>query len=144
MAWCSRLAMSHYMSQCGTRSMSPYSVPRPAWVYTVMIYNDIYWFVNYWCFLYTLWWFHDKEMFSTLLALCEENKPFTDGFPSQRVSYVELWICGDIGWTSCWTNTALSMTLDTMVLIWHHCNYNTAYFWYLVISSQKVLTIDNP
>ena len=31
MAWC-RQATSHYLSQCGPRSMSPYGVTRPQWV----------------------------------------------------------------------------------------------------------------
>ena len=31
MAWC-RQATSHYLSQCGPRSLSPYGVTRPEWV----------------------------------------------------------------------------------------------------------------
>ena len=31
MAWC-RQATSHYLSQCGPRSLSPYGVTRPQWV----------------------------------------------------------------------------------------------------------------
>ena len=31
MAWC-RQATSHYLSQCWTRSMSPYGITRPQWV----------------------------------------------------------------------------------------------------------------
>ena len=31
-----------------------------------------------------IWWRHQMESFSALLALCEGNPPFTGGFPSQR------------------------------------------------------------
>ena len=31
-----------------------------------------------------LWWRHQMETFSALLALCEGNPPVTGGFPSQR------------------------------------------------------------
>ena len=31
-----------------------------------------------------LWWRHQMEIFSALLALCEGNPPVTGGFPSQR------------------------------------------------------------
>ena len=35
-------------------------------------------------FGYGSWWRHQRETFSTLLALCEENPPVTGGFPSDR------------------------------------------------------------
>ena len=36
---------------------------------------------------------------SALMAFCERNPPVTDGFPSERASYVELW-CQDAHATS--------------------------------------------
>ena len=37
------------------------------------------------------WWHHDKEIFSALLAHCEENPPIADGFTPQRASNEEHW-----------------------------------------------------
>ena len=34
---------------------------------------------------------YNVEMVSTLMALCEDIPPISDGFPSQKTSYVELW-----------------------------------------------------
>ena len=32
------------------------------------------------------WWLHYMKMLSALLAVCEGNRPITDGFPSQRAN----------------------------------------------------------
>ena len=42
-------------------------------------YGDFVGFMNL-----PLWWRHQMETFSALLALCEGNEPVTGGFPSQR------------------------------------------------------------
>ena len=39
MAWC-RQATSHYLSQCGPRSLSPYGVIRPQWVNLLEIWMN--------------------------------------------------------------------------------------------------------
>ena len=43
------------------------------------------WLLTLPCLLpFLLWWRHQMETFSALLALCEGNPPVTGGFPSQR------------------------------------------------------------
>ena len=39
---------------------------------------------------YKLWWCHDMEKISGLLALCDGNPPVAGGFPSQRASNAKL------------------------------------------------------
>ena len=48
-----------------------------------------------------IWWCHQMETFSVLMALCEGNPPVTDGFPSQGpwhealvISLIWVWING--------------------------------------------------
>ena len=56
--------------------------------------------------MWIIWWCHDKDMFSALLALCEENPPLSCGFPLQRpmissdveLSFMLTWTC----WTTSW------------------------------------------
>ena len=43
------------------------------------------------CCQLSLWWRHQMETFSTLLALCTGNSLVTGEFPAQRASKVELW-----------------------------------------------------
>ena len=38
----------------------------------------------WWSHQIGIWWRHQMEIFSALLALCEENLPVPGGFPSQR------------------------------------------------------------
>ena len=60
--------------------------------------------LNHWqfnCLLNSfLWMITKKHQNSVLLALCQENPPLTDGFPSQRANYVEsismLWCHHDL------------------------------------------------
>ena len=46
---------------------------------------------NWWLCFCAPWWYHDMELLSALLALCEGNPPVTDWFPSQRGSNMEFW-----------------------------------------------------
>ena len=38
-----------------------------------------------------IWWRHDMETLSVLLALCEGTPPAAVGFPSQMASNAEFW-----------------------------------------------------
>ena len=44
-----------------------------------------------------LWWRHQMEAFSALLALCVGNSPVTGEFPPQRTSNLEHWCFFDVG-----------------------------------------------
>ena len=56
--------------------------------------------------IWMIWWCHDMDMFSALMALCEENPPLTCGFPLQwpmissdvDLSFTLTWTC----WTTSW------------------------------------------
>ena len=49
------------------------------------------------------WWYHNMEILSILLALCEGNPPVTGGFPSQKANNVEHWcfLWFEMWWCSC-------------------------------------------
>ena len=51
-----------------------------------------------------LWWCHQMEIFSALLALCAGNSPVTGGFPSQRPLRRSLDVFFDLAWTNGWAN----------------------------------------
>ena len=50
----------------------------------------------------TLWWRHQIETFSALLALCEGNSPVTGEFPSQRPVTRSLLLPLIWAWTNDW------------------------------------------
>ena len=63
-------------------------------------------------FLDIVWWCHDMETLSVLLALYKGNPPITGGFPSQRASDRDLW-CSLLCWIS-WINSRVASNLG-----WH-------------------------
>ena len=108
-------------------------------------------------FLDIVWWCHDMETLSVLLALYKGNPPITGGFPSQRASDRNIW-CSLLCWIS-WINSRVASNLgwhDPHVtniscsishnapfrtemctfLFWtEHCGYGTNAFWDLWIWS---------
>ena len=77
-----------------------------------------------------LWWCHDMESFSTLLALCEGNPPVTHGFPPQRTIVTEFWC-----FLWCMPEQMVEQTVEfpvicnAMALMWHHCKVLIILFW---------------
>ena len=69
------------------------------------------------------WWRLGREINAAILALCEGNPLFTNGFPLIRGSNVELWCClWCLSKTSCWASSWVASDLkchDTHTL--HHC-----------------------
>ena len=77
-----------------------------------------------------IWWRHQMEAFSTLLAFCAGNSPVTDEFPAQRPATRSFDVFFDLrlnkqswGW---WFETP-SRTL------WRHCN-----------ESRDIVSVINP
>ena len=61
MAWC-RQATRHYLSQCWSRSLSPYGVIRPQWVLTVIVWKWTW----LWQTQYIPWNMHNACGFNSL------------------------------------------------------------------------------
>ena len=81
MAWC-RQATSHYMSQCWPRSLSPYDITRPQWLWWYMYFaaEDII--------------LHSKGVFRYLLShmLLTHNKMYTIWSRGRcRIKYSPPW-----------------------------------------------------
>ena len=84
-------------------------------------------------------------MFSTLLALCEENPLVTSGFPSQWASNVDLWwfLC-------CKSDSAIEQTIqlpvtwDTIMLIWHNIIRNLNICCEIFFRTSEVASYNNP
>ena len=69
-------------------------------------------------FLFFTWWCHQMD-FSALLALCERNRPVTDGFPSQRPLTRSFDVFFDLH-----LNKRITNNLDVVDLRRHGANYN--------------------
>ena len=70
--------------------------------------------------LLNIWWHHDMEMLSTLLALCEGNPPVIGGFPSQGPVMQTFDVSFAVSWTWCWTNIWIDKDLR-----WHDTHVNS-------------------
>ena len=65
-----------------------------------------------------IWWRHQMEAFSALLALCAGNSPVTGELPSQRPVTRKLMFSLICAWTNVWANNQ-----DTIDLRRHHVHY---------------------
>ena len=69
------------------------------------------------------WWRHQMETFSALLALCAENSPVTDEFPSQRPVTRSFDVFFDLSWIKGWVNNRDAGDLRP------HCNETCIAIW---------------
>ena len=70
-----------------------------------------------------LWWRHQMETFSMLLALCEENPLVVFGFPSQRPVTQSFDVCFDLCLNKCLTKQLRHRWFEMPSRsLWHHCN----------------------
>ena len=51
--------------------------------------------------VFVIWWCHQMETFSALLAICAGNSPVTSEFPAQKARDAELWC---FLWSAPWIN----------------------------------------
>ena len=92
-------------------------------------YNAIYYWkqtmgVWYWLhILMRLWWRHEMEAFSALLALCEGKPPVTGVFPSQRLVTRGFDIFFDLCLNKRLSKRSRWRWLETPSgSLWRHCN----------------------
>ena len=89
---------SHYPNQCWASSLTHIYGTRWRWVNLLTTVVFGIWICNFDCVILTLnsgsdfWSTHRGDVMKcpALLALCAGNPPIPDGFPTQRVSNVEL------------------------------------------------------
>ena len=73
-----------------------YSISR--WLYKSLVDS------RGWILWLMAWWRHQMETFSALLALCADNSPVTDEFPSQRSVTRSFDFFFIYAWTNSWVD----------------------------------------
>ena len=145
MAWC-RQATSHYLSQCGPRSLSPYDVTRPQWVKSwsccpmrcchnlhspYLSHDDVIkwkYFLHYWPFV---WGIHRSSVNSAhkgqwrraLIFYLRLNKQFSK----------QSW-----GW---WYEKP-SRSFDVIVMCYKMLNLHREWLWALITMKKELWLFD--
>ena len=70
-----------------------------------------------------IWWRHQTETFSALLAICAGNSPVTGEFPAQRSVTRNFGVCFDLRLNKRLSKQSLGWWLETPShSLWRHCN----------------------
>ena len=81
--------------------------------------------------IHVLWWHHQMETFSTLMALCVGNSPVTAEFPSQRPVTWSF----DVFFDLCLNKPSWSWWFEMPPRsLWCHCNGLQHELWPIVVS----------
>ena len=85
--------------------------------------------------IWSPWWRHQMETFSALLALCAEDSPVTDEFPSQRSVTQSFEVFFDLGLSNRLSKHSWGWWFETPSCpLWRHCN------GYLSLENSKNFT----
>ena len=80
-------------------------------------------------FTVILWWHHQMEMFSTLLALCAGNSLVTSEFPKQRPVMRSLDGIFDLHLNKQLSKQWWGWWFETLCPLWHYCNISRTCQW---------------
>ena len=107
--------------------------------------NLCFWNSRPTCFTSPIWWRHQMETFSALLALCVGNSPISGEFPSWRPVVRSFDVFFDLRLNKWLSKQSWGWWFETpSSSLWRHCNGWYGYWWHDDPRSQGIsrLNID--
>ena len=88
------------------------------------------------------WWRHQKETFSTLLAICRGNSPVPDEFPAQRPVTRSFDVFFDLHLNNRLSKQLWDWWFETLSCpLWRHCNEMHKIHWHFLFICNNFATI---